>query len=73
MSSVVSRTWGDSIRKMRFRRRLTLQQVAERCHMDTANYHKIELGERDIKLSTLLRILGALNCGITLVDKRKKR
>jgi len=62
---------GRRLRKIRMRKKWTLAEMAKRAGMDDSNYQKIELGKKDIQLTTLLKILAGV--GMTLEDFGRMR
>lgn len=59
--------FGERLRMARRETGLTQEQVAERAGIDRAAYSEIERGQRDARLSTLLRIESALGAHLNLV------
>lgn len=61
------RAFGNRLRTARREAGLTQEQLAERAGIDRAAYSEIERGQRDARLSTLLRIESALRAHLDLV------
>ena len=59
--------FGNRLRVARREVGLTQEQLAERAGIDRAAYSEIERGQRDARLSTLLRIESALGVRLYLV------
>ncbi|UUU21735.1 helix-turn-helix domain-containing protein [Streptomyces sp. DSM 40750] len=59
--------FGDRLRSARREAGLTQEQLAERAGIDRAAYSELERGQRDARLSTLLRIESALGARLDLV------
>lgn len=59
--------FGDRLRTARREAGLTQEQMAERAGMDRSAYSELERGQRDARLSTLLRIESALGARLDLV------
>lgn len=59
--------FGDRLRTARRDAGLTQEQLAERAGIDRAAYSELERGQRDARLSTLLRIESALGARLDLV------
>lgn len=59
--------FGDRLRAARREAGLTQEQLAERAGIDRAAVSEIERGQRDARLSTLLRIESALGARLDLV------
>jgi DNA-binding XRE family transcriptional regulator len=59
--------FGDRLRTARRDAGLTQEQLAERAGIDRAAYSELERGQRDVRLSTLLRIESALGAELMLV------
>jgi len=51
---------GRRVRRLRLRNRWTLEQAAERMHMDLKHLQKIESGQINLTLVTLVRIAEGL-------------
>lgn len=60
------RTLGRAIRALRHRAGLTQKELAARVGTSEAYVSNVEGGRRDVRWSTLRRLLGAL--GVTLAD-----
>ena len=60
--------FGDRLRTARHRAGLTQEQLALRAGMDRSQYSELERGQRDARLSTLLRIEYALGASLSFVD-----
>jgi transcriptional regulator with XRE-family HTH domain len=60
--------FGDRLRTARHRAGLTQEQLALQAGMDRSQYSELERGQRDARLSTLLRIEGVLGAELTYVD-----
>ena len=61
------RAFGDRLRTVRRGAGLPQEQLAERAGIDRAAYSELERGQRDARLSTLLRIESALGARLDLV------
>jgi transcriptional regulator with XRE-family HTH domain len=61
------RAFGERLRTARREAGLTQEQLAERAGTDRAAVSEIERGQRDARLSTLLRIEHALGARLDLV------
>lgn len=55
---------GNKLRKIRIRKKLSLAEAGRKMGMHPANLYKVEKGSKDIRLSTLTKILNGY--GITL-------
>jgi transcriptional regulator with XRE-family HTH domain len=55
---------GQTIRKHRKRRELTLEDLAERAELHPNYLGRVERGEEHVSLSALVRIAQALNCRV---------
>lgn len=55
---------GGNIRRERIARDLTQQQLAELADLNIRNVQRIEAGEIDVLLTTVLRIRKALRCSL---------
>lgn len=53
---------GDNIRRERIARELTQQQLAELAELNIRNVQRIEAGEIDVLLTTVVRIRKAFGC-----------
>jgi transcriptional regulator with XRE-family HTH domain len=53
--------FGENLRKLRETRNLTLRQVATNCNIDNSKISKIEQGQINITLTTLLELAKGLN------------
>ena len=60
MTSPDQRAVGRALRELRKRAGLTQEQVAERMGTSSTYLSRLEAGQRDIRLSTVLRLLDAL-------------
>lgn len=60
--------FGDRLRTARHRAGLTQEQLALQAGMDRPAYSEIERGQRDARLSTLLRIESVLGASLGFVD-----
>lgn len=61
------RAFGNRLRTARREAGLTQEQLAERAGIDRAAVSEIERGQRDARLSTLLRIESAIGARLDLV------
>ena len=59
--TIVRRRLGDNVRALRTRALLTAKKAAERAEMHWRHWQKIEAGEVNITLFTLVRVADALN------------
>ncbi|MEU1554022.1 helix-turn-helix transcriptional regulator [Streptomyces scabiei] len=59
--------FGDRLRSARGRAGLTQEQLALRAGMDRSQYSELERGQRDARLSTLLRIESVLGAELGFV------
>ena len=59
------RAIGDRIRVTRLRKDLTQEQVFLAAHIARSAYQAIEAGDRDVRISTLLRIAHVLGVHVT--------
>lgn len=57
--------FGDRLRTARHRAGLTQEQLAHQAGMDRSQYSELERGQRDARLSTLLRIESVLGAELT--------
>jgi transcriptional regulator with XRE-family HTH domain len=53
---------GDNIRRERVSRQISQQQLAEFADLNIRNVQRIEAGEIDVLLTTVIRIRKALDC-----------
>ena len=53
---------GANVRRERYRKGLTQEQLAERAGISTRNLQKVEAGELNILCTTVIRIQLALRC-----------
>jgi transcriptional regulator with XRE-family HTH domain len=61
---------GNEIRRLRRRRGWTLRELAERSGIAEPNISQIERGRVDPRLSSLQRLLGALDAELTTQDRK---
>ncbi|MFE2044329.1 helix-turn-helix domain-containing protein [Streptomyces sp. NPDC059477] len=61
--------FGDRLRAVRLAAGLTQEELVERAGIDRVAYSELERGQRDARLSTLLRIERALNAHLMLVTE----
>lgn len=61
--------FGARLREARRAAGLTQEELVERAGIDRVAYSEIERGQRDARLSTLLRIEGALGASLDVVRK----
>ena len=59
------RTLGLNIRRLRKARRLTQEDVADKAELNASYYGRIERGEINVTLDTLMPIAQALNVNLT--------
>lgn len=64
--------FGERLRAARRSKGLTQEQVGERAGIDRAAYSELERGQRDARLSTLLRIERAIGGRLDLVVKENE-
>ena len=64
MTSPDQQAVGRALRELRKRAGLTQEQVAERMGTSSTYLSRLEAGQRDIRLSTLLRLLAALGADL---------
>ncbi|MFJ6659735.1 helix-turn-helix domain-containing protein [Streptomyces sp. NPDC091377] len=64
--------FGDRLRAVRLAAGLTQEELVERAGIDRAAYSELERGQRDVRLSTLLRIETALNAHLVLMAADQK-
>ena len=69
-NQVIQLAVADHLRKRRLELGLTFRAVAEKADMDLSHYLNLEKGKNDMRLSTLLRVLSALDLEFHL-KKRK--
>jgi len=55
---------GKRIKALRLSKELRQNEVAYRCNFDKSSYNNIEAGERNITITTLLKISNALQIDI---------
>lgn len=55
---------GDNIRRERLNKDMSQQRLAEIADLNIRNVQRIEAGELDVLLSTVVRIRKALNCSL---------
>jgi transcriptional regulator with XRE-family HTH domain len=60
MTSPDQQAIGGALRELRKQAGLTQEQVAERMSTSSTYLSRLEAGQRDIRLSTILRLLDAL-------------
>lgn len=53
--------FGKQVEKFRIEQNLSYRQLAQRCDIDHSNISKIEKGEINIQLSTILQFCNGLN------------
>ncbi len=70
--SFVEHTYGDWIRTLRIRLRMTQTELAQRAKVTQAQLVHIESGKTDPQVSTLKRIFEALSCQLVLEPRPKK-
>ena len=63
-----TRIFGRIAREHRERRGLTIMKMAELCNMSVKGYELIELGDSDPKLSNVLKIAGALQIDMGMLN-----
>lgn len=61
--------FGERLREARRAAGLTQEELVERAGIDRAAYSEIERGQRDARLSTLLRIESALGAPLDVVRR----
>ncbi|WP_223678192.1 MULTISPECIES: helix-turn-helix domain-containing protein [Flavobacterium] len=66
MSSIIKKTdfqifFGKQVEKFRIEQNFSYRQLAQRCDIDHSNISKIEKGEINIQLSTILQLSQGLN------------
>jgi HTH-type transcriptional regulator/antitoxin HipB len=64
MTSPDQQAVGRALRELRKRAGLTQEQVAERMGTSSTYLSRLEAGQRDIRLSTVLRLLDALGADL---------
>lgn len=64
MASPDQHAVGLALRELRKRAGLTQEQVAERMGTSSTYLSRLEAGQRDIRLSTILRLLDALGADL---------
>lgn len=52
--------FGENLRKIRTERKLSLRQLSQNCDIDHSDISKIEKGERNIQMSTVLQLAKGL-------------
>ena len=52
--------FGEKVRTLRYEAGLTLEELGERCGMELAYVSRVERGQKDVQLSTIVR----LACGL---------
>lgn len=57
---------GDRIREIRKEKNLTQERAAELCGMSVKGYEKIERGESDPRVSTMIRVIFSLGADFTI-------
>jgi transcriptional regulator with XRE-family HTH domain len=55
---------GDNIRRERLAKAMSQQQLAEMADLNIRNVQRIEAGELDVLLTTVVRIRRALSCSL---------
>jgi HTH-type transcriptional regulator/antitoxin HipB len=77
MTSPDQQAVGRALRELRKRTGLTQEQVAERMGTSSTYLSRLEAGQRDIRLSTILRLLDALGADLhrlaDVIDKHDTR
>ena len=63
-----SHDFGRIVREKRERRKWTLEYLAELCEMSVKGIEKIELGDSNPKLSTIIRISNVLDIDIGILN-----
>jgi transcriptional regulator with XRE-family HTH domain len=58
------KTLGDNIRRKRLANAMSQQSLAEVAELNIRNVQRIEAGELDVLLTTVVRIQKALNCSL---------
>lgn len=66
MNNIIKKTdfqlaFGKQVEKFRTEQNLSYRQLAQRCDIDHSNISKIEKGEINIQLSTILQLSNGLN------------
>lgn len=61
---------GSIVQKTRKEKNITQEQLAEYCGLSSRAIIKIEKGETDIKLSTILKLVSLLGLDLTLEDRK---
>jgi HTH-type transcriptional regulator / antitoxin HipB len=64
MTSPDQQAVGRALRELRKRAGLTQEQVAERMGTSSTYLSRLEAGQRDIRLSTVLRLLDAIGADL---------
>jgi len=54
------KSFGEQIERLRTEQNLSFRQLAQRCDLDYSDISKIEKGERNIQLSTVLQLAKGL-------------
>ncbi len=57
---------GDKIREIRKEKNLTQERAAELCGMSVKGYEKIERGESDPRVSTMVKVIFSLGADFTI-------
>lgn len=55
------RQFGEALRRARLAAGLTQEQVGDRCHMDLTAVSRLERGQRNPRLDTIVRLAHAVN------------
>jgi len=65
-----SRQLGNAIKRFRMKQKLTQEQISENSSVRQASISQLEKGARGIRLSTLFKILAAMDMEIVLRKRR---
>lgn len=65
----LSRNFGQIVRDCRERKKWTLEYAAELCGMSVKGLEKIELGDSNPKLSTIIKLANVLDMDIGILKK----
>jgi transcriptional regulator with XRE-family HTH domain len=72
MTKLAAKEIGIRLKTLRRRKKLSLRKVSERAEMDRSNLNKIEEGKKDVRTTTLIRLLKALNATFADLEGMKK-
>jgi DNA-binding XRE family transcriptional regulator len=67
MNATILKTFGSNVRRERNAKNITQQMVADRAELDIRSVQRIEKGEFEPRMFTLLRVCHALGCSVERV------